>query len=178
MDKKQRVVLSISVNNHYGVLRRVASLFARRGYNIESLSVGESETEGVSRITVVVNDADEHIINQIMMQVSKLVEVRKVDVLSESDSVFRELALIKVKATKATRAEILEYADIFRVKVIDVSNTSLILEFTGASSKLSAFLKVIKPFGIIELVRTGLSAMQRGAGKFDTDEIVADGLAE
>ena len=178
MDNKiKRVVLSISVNNHSGVLRRVSSLFARRGYNIESLSVGETETEGISRITVVVN-ADEHIINQIMLQVTKLVEVRKVDILSESDSVFRELALIKVKATKQTRAEILEYADIFRVRIIDVSNSSLILEFTGSSSKLNAFLKVIKPFGLIEIVRTGLSAMQRGADKFDCENALIEGLSE
>ena len=175
---EQKHTISALVTNRSGVLTRVSGLFARRGYNIESLSVGESETEGVSRITVVVCDADENIINQIMMQVSKLVEVRRVDVLSESESVFRELALIKVKATKATRAEILEYADIFRVKVIDVSNTSLILEFTGASAKLSAFLKVVKPFGIIELVRTGLSAMQRGSGKFDTEQAITEGLTE
>lgn len=157
-----RYVLSILVDNHSGVLRRVSSLFARRGYNIESLSVGLTEDSDVSRITVVVN-GDEYIIDQIEKQVSKLVEVRKVELLAADEAVYRELMLIKVKTTTATRAEILEIANIFRAHIIDVSEGSLVLEATGDSSKLAALVRMLEPFTVIEIVRTGLAAVRRGA---------------
>lgn len=130
----KRYVLSILVKNHSGVLRRVSSLFARRGYNIESLSVGVTQDTDVSRITVVVR-GDEYIIDQIKKQVSKLIEVIKIELLDDDEAVYRELMLIKVKTTKATRAEILEIADIFRAHIIDVSISALVLEATGDNKK-------------------------------------------
>ena len=156
-----RYVLSILVKNHSGVLRRVSSLFARRGYNIESLSVGVTQDTDVSRITVVVR-GDEYIIDQIKKQVSKLVEVIKIELLDDDEAVYRELMLIKVKTTKATRAEILEIADIFRAHSVDVSISALVLEATGDNKKLAALIRMLQPFTVLEIVRTGLAAINRG----------------
>lgn len=158
----KRCILSILVENKSGVLRRVSNLFSRRGYNIESLSVGVTEDEGVSRITVVAVDCDENIIDQITKQVFKLIEVIKVEILDESKTVMRELQLIKVKTTKQTRAEILEIANIFRSRVVDVSSGSLVLEATGGTQKINALINMLKPFTILEIVRTGLAAIERG----------------
>lgn len=157
----QRHVLSILVDNHSGVLRRVSSLFARRGYNIESLSVGGTEDAGISRITVIVS-GDDYVVDQLGKQVSKLVEVKRVELLSPADSVYRELLLIKVKTTRTTRAEILEIANIFRAHIIDVSGGSLVLEVTGDTSKNAALIRMLEPFTILEIVRTGLAAIGRG----------------
>lgn len=123
-------VLSVLVKNHSGVLRRVSSLFARRGYNIESLTVGVTENPKLSRMTVVVS-GDEYIVDQITKQVSKLVEILNVEILDPETSVFRELVLIKVRTTRSTRAEILEISNIFRSRVVDVAENSLVLEATG-----------------------------------------------
>ena len=161
----KRYVLSILVKNHSGVLRRVSSLFARRGYNIESLSVGVTQDTDVSRITVVVR-GDEYIIDQIKKQVSKLIEVIKIELLDDDEAVYRELMLIKVKTTKATRAEILEIADIFRAHIIDVSISALVLEATGDNKKLAALIKMLQPFTILEIVRTGFAAVRRGEKSF------------
>ncbi len=157
----QRYVLSILVENHSGVLRRVSSLFARRGYNIESLSVGVTQDPELSRITVAVK-GDEYIIDQIKKQVFKLVEVRKIELLDDDEAVYRELMLIKVKSTKSTRAEVLEIANIFRAHIIDVSMSALVLEATGDSKKLNALIKLLEPFTVLEIVRTGLAAVKRG----------------
>ena len=156
-----RYVLSILVENHSGVLRRVSSLFARRGYNIESLSVGVTQDPELSRITVAVK-GDEYIIDQIKKQVFKLVEVRKIELLDDDEAVYRELMLIKVKSTKSTRAEVLEIANIFRAHIIDVSVSALVLEATGDSKKLNALIKLLEPFSVLEIVRTGLAAVKRG----------------
>lgn len=162
---ENRQVLSILVNNNSGVLRRVSSLFARRGYNIESLSVGVTQDPTVSRITVVAK-GDEYIIDQIEKQVSKLVDVIKIERLDGDTSVYRELVLLKVKTSRNTRAEILEIANIFRAHIVDVSPTALILEATGDSKKLAALVKMLEPFTITEIVRTGLAAVKRGASRF------------
>ena len=156
-----RYVLSILVENHSGVLRRVSSLFARRGYNIESLSVGVTQDPELSRITVAVK-GDEYIIDQIKKQVFKLVEVRKIELLDDDEAVYREHMLIKVKSTKSTRAEVLEIANIFRAHIIDVSVSALVLEATGDSKKLNALIKLLEPFTVLEIVRTGLAAVKRG----------------
>lgn len=162
----QKYVLSILVQNRSGVLRRVANLFSRRGYNIESLTVGQTQDADYSRMTAVVADCDDVIVDQITKQVSKLIEVVRVEILNPETSVFREMQLIKVKTTKDTRAEILEIVEIFRARVIDVSRDSLILEATGDTKKLCALTKMLEPFTILEIVRTGLSAIERGAVKF------------
>ncbi len=167
----ERYVLSLLVQNHSGVLRRVSSLFSRRGYNIESLSVGITEDPKVSRMTVVVN-GDEYIVDQITKQVSKLVEVLKVEILTDTNSVFRDLVLIKVRTTRSTRAEILEVANIFRVKVIDVDHEAIVLEATGEKKKINALLKLLEPFTILEIVRTGLTAIKRGVTGFSDDIVL------
>lgn len=164
----KKYILSILVNNEAGVLRRVSSLFARRGYNIESLAVGETEDAALSRITIVAV-GDEYIIEQITSQVSKLIDVQRVEILDPVRSVFREMVLVKVKTTKTNRAEILEVANIFRARVIDVANTSLTLEVTGDAKKLSGFLELMEPFKILEIVRTGTVAIGRGEKKFNAN---------
>ena len=160
----KRYVLSILVENRAGVLRRVAGLFSRRNYNIESLTVAETEDEGLSRITAVVS-GDPQVIDQIKKQMGKLMEVIRISVLDNQEAVYRELVLIKVHTTRATRAEIMEIVTIFRAKVVDVDHESIIVEATGQGSKLEAFINLLKPFGILEMVRTGLAAMERGGGK-------------
>ncbi len=163
-------VLSILVKNHSGVLRRVSGLFSRRGYNIESLSVGETEDASISRITVVVS-GDDYIVEQITKQVSKLVEVINIERLKNSESVFRELALIRIKTTNEMRSEIIEMINIFRARVVDVSENSLIAEVTGDNSKVEAFIKAVETYGILELVRTGLTAIKRGSA-IDAEKIL------
>lgn len=157
----QRYVLSIIVENHSGVLRRISNLFSRRGYNIESLTAGVTQDKSLSRMTVVVI-GDEYIVEQIVKQVEKVVEVHKVRILSSDESIYRELMLVKVKTTKSTRAEILEIANIFRAHIVDVAPGSLVLEATGDNNKLAALVSMLEPFTIIELVRTGLAAVKRG----------------
>ncbi len=158
-------VLSVLVKNHSGVLRRVSSLFARRGYNIESLTVGVTENPKLSRMTVVVS-GDEYTVDQITKQVSKLVEILNVEILDPETSVFRELVLVKVKTTRETRAEILEISNIFRSRVVDVAENSLVLEATGDANKLSALIKMLEPFTVLEIVRTGFAAVRRGEKSF------------
>lgn len=162
----KRYVLSILAKNSSGVLRRISSLFARRGYNIESLSVGITEDPSVSRVTAVAK-GDEYIVDQITKQVSKLVEVIGVEILDDDASVYRELILIKVKTTKSTRGEILEIANIFRAHVVDVSPSAIIFEATGDSKKILALLRMLEPFTILEIVRTGLAGIKRGGASFE-----------
>ena len=156
-----RHVLSILVDNHAGVLSRIAGLFSRRGYNIDSLSVGETEDPAFSRITVVVK-GDSHILEQIGKQVAKLEDCRKITELYADSSVCRELALIKISAKPADRSEIVSIAEIFRAGIIDVSNSSITAEITGDENKISAFLELMQPYGIMEIARTGLTGLQRG----------------
>ncbi len=156
-----RHVLSILVENHAGVLSRVTGLFSRRGYNIDSLSVGVTENPENSRITVVVY-CDDDSIEQIIKQVEKLCDVIRVVELNTQRAVFRELALIKVETTAATRAQIISIVDIFRANIIDVATESLTIEITGDESKIEALKNLMEPFGIKEIVRTGLTALCRG----------------
>lgn len=157
-----RHVLSVLVANHAGVLSRVSGLFSRRGYNIDSLSVGTTEDPKFSRITVSVF-GDDQIIEQIQKQVAKLVDVLEVAELMPDSSVYRELCFIKVTADAKTRSDIFSIVDIFRANIIDVSSTSLTVEMTGDQAKLTAFIDLMKPFGIREIVRTGLTGIARGA---------------
>ena len=157
----KRHVLSVLVENHSGVLSRISGLFSRRGYNIDSLSVGETEDPKVSRMTIVA-DTDEYTLEQIKKQLNKLVDVIKVIELKEENSIYRELAMIKIKASKANRAEIIEIANIFRAHIVDVSNDALIIEATGDQGKISALSNMLEPYGIKEVIRTGLTALQRG----------------
>ncbi|WNY28910.1 Putative acetolactate synthase small subunit [Methanimicrococcus stummii] len=162
MAEMQSHTLSILVENHFGVLTRVAALFARRGYNIDSLAVGRTEDPDVSRMTIVVY-GDDAVIEQVIKQLYKLIEVIKVVDLSKEEHVDRELALIKVAATSETRSDILQIVEIFRAKVIDVGTNTLMIEITGGSDKISAIEKLLRPFGIKELARTGKVGLLRGA---------------
>jgi acetolactate synthase-1/3 small subunit len=154
-------VLSLLVEDKPGLLTRVAGLFARRGFNIESLAVGISEIEGLSRITVVVS-VDCLPLEQVTKQLNKLINVIKIVEL-EPDSVQRDHMLIKVKTDSATRSQVLEAVTLFRARVIDVVSDALIIEITGDTSKCAAFIKILEPFGIKEMVQSGVLAMGRGS---------------
>ncbi|NLM73136.1 MAG: acetolactate synthase small subunit [Clostridiaceae bacterium] len=156
-----RHVLSVLVENQSGVLSRVSGLFSRRGYNIDSLSVGETEDPKVSRMTIVVR-GDDQILEQIKKQLNKLIDVIKIVELDPEQSVFRELALIKVKTDLSTRASVIEIVSIFRANIVDVSNDSLTVEMTGDEQKIEAFINLMNAYGIAEIVRTGLTAIERG----------------
>lgn len=158
---EQRHVLSVLVQNSSGVLSRVSGLFSRRGYNIDSLTVGRTEDEKISRMTIaIVGDND--ILEQVKKQLDKLEDVIKVIDLKNGSSVYRELVLIKVKADAEKRAAINEIVTIFRSKIIDVSVDTLTIELTGDESKISALIKLMEEYGIQELVRTGVTALERG----------------
>ena len=153
--------LSVLVENKPGVLARVAGLFARRGFNIDSLAVGVTERPEISRMTVVV-DVEDHSLEQVYKQLNKLINVIKVVDLPDENSVLRELVLAKVKADARTRAEIIEIVEIFRGKIVDVGKGTLSIEVTGPSTKLRAFEELLRPYGMAELVRTGTIALPRG----------------
>ena len=153
--------IAVLVENKFGVLSRVAGLFSARGYNIESLSVGETLDPTVSRMTLVVR-GDEFVIEQVMKQLHKLIDVIKVSDLTDEGHVERELVLIRVNAEPQHRAEVLRTADIFRAKVIDVTPISFTLEATGDEAKLEALIELLRPIGIQEIVRTGKVAIARG----------------
>jgi acetolactate synthase I/III small subunit len=160
----ERYVLSALVQNHAGVLSRVSGLFSRRGYNIDSLTVGETQEPGVSRMTIVVR-GDEATIEQIQKQLEKLVEVGAVRLLDGGKSVHRELALIKISATHESRSDIMQIANVFRARVIDVSNETLTLEVTGDEGKVDGLIELLAPYGIRELARTGIAALDRGPAR-------------
>lgn len=154
-------IISILVENHAGVLSRVAGLFSRRGFNIDSLAVGVTENPDVSRITIIVN-GDEYVVEQVGKQLNKLIDVIKIKQLDKNDSLSRVLVLIKVSATANTRLEISQIVEIFRAKIVDVSKTTLTVEISGNDDKVNAFEDMIRPFGIKEIVRTGTIAIERG----------------
>lgn len=156
-----KYTMSVLVENHPGVLSKVSGLFSRRGFNIDSLAVGITEDPKISRMTIVV-DGDEYIVEQVAKQLYKLIDVIKVVNIPES-SVIRELALIKVNATVESRSGITEILDIFRAKVVDINKNTMTIEITGDSSKIDAIQNMLQPFGILELVRTGAVAIERGA---------------
>ncbi|MBU2601497.1 MAG: acetolactate synthase small subunit [Actinobacteria bacterium] len=153
--------LSVLVENKPGVLNRISGLFARRGFNIDSLAVGETEDPKYSRMTIMVDGQDQPL-EQVTKQLHKLINVIKITDLDPATSVDRELVLVKVKATAENRSEIMQIAEIFRAKIIDVSKTMLVIEVTGTREKVGAIMKLLRPFGIVELVRTGRVAMSRG----------------
>lgn len=158
---EQRHVLSVLVKNSSGVLSRVSGLFSRRGYNIDSLTVGRTEDEKISRMTIAIVE-DNDTLEQVKKQLDKLEDVIKVIDLKSGNSVYRELVLIKVKADAEKRAAINEIVTIFRSKIIDVSVDTLTIELTGDESKITALIKLMEEYGIQELVRTGVTALERG----------------
>jgi len=157
-------VLSILVENKPGVLTRIASLFARRGFNIDTLSVGPTDDEHISRITITVDGAN-HPIDQVTKQLHKLVNVLKIRDLEPAEAVSRELAMFKLAADVNQRGEVMQLCDIFRGKVIDVSKRSMVVEITGTVDKIEAFERNVRPFGLIEMIRTGEIAISRGRGE-------------
>lgn len=163
-------ILSILVNNNFGVLTRVAGLFARRGYNIDSLSVGRTENEKYSRITIALI-GDDDVTNQVKKQLSKLYDVKNVVELKGETSVVREMVIIKVAAISSFRSNISSITDIFRARIIDISKETLTLELTGNTNKINAFIEMLNEYEIIEIVRTGLSGIERGTKNiYDFDE--------
>jgi len=157
----QRHTLSVLVNNHMGVLSRVSGLFSRRGYNIESISVGVTEDKMISRMTIIV-ECEDDIYHQIKNQLAKLMDVIRLEEYQDDESVKRELALIKIDSRNEKRSQILEIANIFRAHVIDITNNTMILEITGDQSKISAIISMLEEYGIKEVIRTGATAIARG----------------
>ncbi|GLX67618.1 acetolactate synthase small subunit [Paenibacillus glycanilyticus] len=153
--------IAVIVNDQPGVLQRVSGLFGRRGYNIESITVGASEEQGLSRM-VIVTTGDDHTLEQITKQLYKLIDVIKVVDLSSNPMVSRELALIKVSAEPSSRPEILGVVDTFRAAVVDIGTHSLIVQVIGDTEKIDAMIELLKPYGIRELSRTGVTALNRG----------------
>lgn len=157
--------MSVLVENHFGVLARVSSLFAGRGYNIDSLTVGETEDPSVSRMTIAVS-GDERILEQITKQLNKLVDVIKVVDLSEEGSfIDRELLLLRADTSKQNRAEVIEIAQVFGARVVDINRSSVTFELAGETEKIDSFIEMVRPFGIKELARTGKLAMGKGKAK-------------
>ena len=160
METRQYVIGTI-VANVSGVLSRVSGMFTRRGFNIDSLTVGETESSGFSRITIAFH-GDDDIKARIVRQLEKLHDVKEVEVLDNSETVIRELLLLKVKNTPSTRQDIMTAVEIFRSKIVDYSTTALICELTGETAKIDAFIELMKPYGIMEMCRTGIVAVERG----------------
>ena len=160
----QKKVFQLLVDNNPGFLSRISGLFSRRGYNIESITAGVTADARYTRITIVAS-GDDVILDQIEKQVAKLVDVRDIHELMPTDSVYRELALVKVKASADQRQSILATANVFRGNIIDVSVDSLIVEITGNQSKIDAFLKLLEGYEILELARTGIAGLGRGTDK-------------
>jgi len=157
-------VLSILVENKPGVLTRISGLFARRGFNIDTLTVGPTDDEHISRVTLTVDGAL-HPIDQVTKQLHKLINVLKIRDLEPGGTVARELALFKIAADGAQRGEVMQICDIFRGKVVDVTKRSIIVEITGTTDKIEAFERMVRPFGLIEMMRTGEIAISRGRGE-------------
>ena len=166
----KKMVLSILVQNTAGVLSRVSGLFARRGYNIDSLIVSETESEGFSRMTIVCRGEDA-VLEQIRKQLSKLVDVKDIIELEPKTSVCRELVLCKIAVESEKRQQILSIAEIFRAKVVDVTENAMMIELTGNKQKLDAFLDLLNGFEIMELVRTGVTGLTRGYGDMLSGEL-------
>lgn len=150
--------ISVLVENKFGVLARIATLFAARGFNIDSLAVGETEDPNISRMTIIV-DGDEKIVEQVEKQLNKLIDVIRVSNLAGTSHIQRDLALIKLAINKNNRSEIIKIVGIFKAKIIDMTNTSMILEITGDEKQIESFIEVLKPFQIKEMSRTGIIAM-------------------
>lgn len=165
----ERYTLSVLVENHPGVLSRVVGLFSRRGFNIHSLSVGTTQDPRVSRITIEVN-GDAATVEQVSKQLSKLIDVIKIKTLRDHEIVKRGLALIKVKVGPKTRSEVIEITSVFRANIVDISPNTLTAEITGNNSKIKAFIELLEPYGIEEISRTGMTALERGANTLKADK--------
>ena len=155
-----RHTISVVVQNRFGVLTRIAGLFSGRGFNIDTLTVGPTQNDKISRMTLVVVGNDQ-VLEQVVKQLNKLVDVLEVHDFKDGDVIDRELILLRVKATSSTRPEVMQICDIFRAKIVDVQSSSLSIEVTGDESKIDKFLQLMKPFGILELSRTGRIALPR-----------------
>ncbi|GAJ38275.1 acetolactate synthase small subunit [Saccharococcus caldoxylosilyticus] len=160
-----RRIITMTVNNRPGVLNRITGLFTKRHYNIESITVGHTEIEGISRMTFVVNVEDERTAEQIIKQLNKQIDVLKVSDITEQAIVARELALVKVSVTPALRQEIYTLIEPFRASIVDVSKDSLVIQVTGESEKVEALIELLRPYGIKEVARTGTTAFTRGSQK-------------
>ena len=158
---ERRFIISLLVDNKFGVLQRISGMFSRRGFNIDSLTVGVTENPELSRMTVTMT-GDEFARDQMMKQLSKLYDVRKIVEMTDTSSVQRELVIMKVSANSKSRQDIMDAANVFRTKVIDFSPESVTLEITGDKSKVDAFIEIMDNYGIIEMCRTGIIAMERG----------------
>lgn len=157
----EKHVLSLLVENNSGVLSRIAGLFSRRGYNIDSLSVGETENKRISRMTIVVT-GDDHTLEQIKKQLNKLIDTIKIVEMKPGNTIMKEVMLLKLKADASSRTEIIEVSNIFRAKIIDVSTETITLELLGDETKISGFLELLKNYPIVELIRSGMIAIERG----------------
>ena len=162
-EKVNKFVIAVYVENKFGVLTRVTSMFTRRGFNIDALTVGETECPEYSRITISLS-GDGYAKEQFINQLKKLYNVKKVEVLEENESIKRELSLIKVKNDPETRGDVLSAVDVYRAKVIDYTLDEMCIEITGDPNKIDAFVKLISNYGIIEMCRTGIVALERGSG--------------
>jgi acetolactate synthase-1/3 small subunit len=170
METGKTKVISVLVENKPGVLHAIANLFRRRNFNIESITVGPTQQQDISRMTITIN-GDEKTIDQVVKQVAKQIDVLKVSELEQGNFVMRELALIKVNVPSSKeRSDIINCVDVFRGRIIDVSNDSLTVEITGTPDKIDAFLNLMKSYGVIELARTGITALARGAKSIKIDE--------
>ena len=167
-DQLKRYTVGVLVDNEPGVLSRVSGLFSRRGFNIESLAVGPTQDREVSRITIVVLGDDAHI-EQLVQQLYKLICVQKVQVMQARNSVERQLLLVKVKADVSEREGLMRLVDIFKAKVLDVTKHSMVLQITGDNDKIDALMGLLEDYGILELVRTGVVALERGDGVMTSD---------
>ena len=161
MEKNQKKVFQLLVDNTSGVLSRISGLFSRRGYNIDSITAGVTADPRFTRITIV-TDGDDEILEQIEKQLDKLVDVRDIRVLEPDNSVYRELCMIKVEVDSADRPSVISLADVFRANIVDVAMDSLIIEITGGQSKIDAFLNLLSDYRILEIARTGIAGLQRG----------------
>ncbi len=159
--KETRFTLSLLVKNHAGVLQRVVGLFSRRGYNIDSLSVGRTCDDAVSRITIVIL-GDVAIVKQIKNQVEKLLDVIRVSIITDENGIQSELILVKLSTVGDNRSDVIELGQLFKAKVVDVTHTTITFKITGTTDKIKAFLDLATPFGIVELTRTGITAIGRG----------------
>jgi acetolactate synthase I/III small subunit len=170
METGKTKVISVLVENKPGVLHLIANLFRRRNFNIESITVGPTQQPTIARMTITVNE-DEKTIDQVIKQVAKQIDVLKVGELSQGSFVMRELSLIKVKVKDSKeRSDVINFVDVFRGRIIDVSTDSLTIEITGTPDKIDAFLNLMRTFGIIELARTGITALARGAKSIKIDQ--------
>ncbi len=173
-DKEQQHTIVALVADKPGVLTRIASMFRRRGFNIASLAVGQSEQPGLSRMTFVV-EGDERTVYQVTRQLDKLIDVLRVSDITGRETVARELALIKVRATPATRGEIIQIVNLFRAAIVDVGTQSMVVEITGEEDKINALYNLLEPCGVIEMLRTGVVAMVRGQANGQvTEEVGTD----